>query len=55
MIGTMVQCSMVNWNGRIQELQRDDTATALLGSDMLPDEIMELNTPHELFAAFLSQ
>jgi len=34
---------------------RDDTATALLDRDMLPDEIMELNTPHELSAAFLSQ
>jgi len=34
---------------------RDDTATALLGSDTLPDEIMELNTLHELLAAFLSQ
>jgi hypothetical protein len=34
---------------------RDEAATAFRGSDTLPDEILELKTPHELFAAFLSQ
>ena len=34
---------------------RDNTATGFLGSDTVPNEILELNTPQELFSAFLSQ